>query len=77
MTAGEKKSVTLLNGSLTYLCLKEYRGEIKLSVNDLLNQNASINRIVSDNYVSESVSNSLRRYIMLSFLYNIRHFRGK
>jgi hypothetical protein len=77
MNSSSERSVTLLNGSLSFLCLKDYRGEIKLSVNDLLNQNANIYRYISENYIVETVSNSLKRYVMLSFLYNLRHFKGK
>jgi hypothetical protein len=40
-------------------------------VNDLLNQNQSISRTVSENYIQDTRSTVLRRYFMLTFTYNL------
>jgi hypothetical protein len=50
---------------------KKKNGEIKISVNDILNQNKSITRTVGDNYILDSRSNVLKRYFMLTFTYNL------
>ncbi len=50
------------------------RGELKLSVFDLLNQNNSIARTVGSGYVEDTQTNVLQRYLMLSFTYNLRAF---
>ncbi len=50
------------------------RGELKLSVFDLLNQNNSINRNVGSGYIEDVQTNVLQRYVMLSFTYNLRAF---
>ncbi|QMU30883.1 outer membrane beta-barrel protein [Adhaeribacter radiodurans] len=50
------------------------RGEINLSVYDLLKQNNSIWRNISDAYVEDVQTNVLQRYFMLTFTYNIRYF---
>ncbi len=56
---------------------KNERGEIALSVNDILGQNRSISRNVTETYVEDLQTNALQRFIMLSFTYNLRHFRTK
>lgn len=54
--------------------LKNDRGEITLAVNDLLSQNRSINRTVTEAYIEDTQTNALTRFVMLSFTYNLRHF---
>lgn len=49
-------------------------GEINLNVYDLLKQNNSIWRNISDSYVEDVQTDVLQRYVMLSFSYNIRYF---
>jgi hypothetical protein len=53
------------------------RGEISLSVNDLLEQNSNISRNITELYVEDVQSEVLLRYFMLSFTYNIRNFSGR
>ncbi len=54
---------------------KNERGEIALAVNDVLSQNRSISRNVTETYVEDLQTNALQRFVMLSFTYNLRHFR--
>lgn len=53
---------------------KNERGELTLSVNDLLNQNRNISRTVTETYIEDNLTNALTRYFMLTFTYNLRHF---
>ena len=46
-------------------------GKLRLSVKDLLNQNIGINRNANQNYVEDSRVNTLRRFFLLSFTYNL------
>ncbi len=50
------------------------QGELTLGVYDLLNQNQSVNRNVTSNYVEDVRSNVLNRFFMFTFTYNIRNF---
>lgn len=50
------------------------QGELTLGVYDLLNQNQSVSRNVTSNYVEDIRSNVLNRFFMLTFTYNIRNF---
>lgn len=68
---GYNQSVPLWNTSLALQMLKNKNGELKFSVNDLLNQNQSISRTVADNYIQDSRSLVLKRYFMLTFTYNL------
>jgi hypothetical protein len=54
--------------------LKNNLGELTLSVFDLLKQNDSIIRNVSGNYVEDLRTNTLTRFFMLTFTYNLRNF---
>lgn len=53
---------------------KNQRGEITLSVFDLLNQNQSISRNITETYIEDLKTNVLQRYAMLTFTYNFRNF---
>ncbi len=53
---------------------KNQRGEITLSVFDILNQNRRISRDVTDVYIENVQTNVLQRYAMLKFTYNFLNF---
>lgn len=53
---------------------KNDRGEINLSVFDLLKQNTSFNRSITETYVEDSQTNVLQRFFMVNFIYNLRNF---
>jgi hypothetical protein len=50
------------------------RGEIRLTLYDVLGQNKSITRSVTDVYIEDARSNVIQRYVLLSFTWNLRHF---
>lgn len=70
-------SVPLWNMSFARQLFKNKRGEIKISVHDLLNQNQSVTNSRTDNYIQQTTNSILRRYAMLTFTYNIRSFERK
>lgn len=53
------------------------KGELKISVFDLLSQNNSVARNVTETYVEDVRTQVLRKYFMLIFTYNLRNFGGK
>jgi hypothetical protein len=68
---------SLWNFNLGKRLFKNKAGEIKLSCYDILDQNQSINRSVTDTYIEDSSTQILKQYFMLSFTYNLRKFNGK
>jgi hypothetical protein len=58
--------------------LKNEMGELKLSVFDLLKQNKSITRNVTDSYIQDVKNQVLQQYFMLTFTYKLKTFgKGK
>lgn len=66
---------TLWNLGLAKKFLKNNLGELELSVFDLLGQNQSFNQTVSAQYLEETKTTVLQRYLMLTFTYQIRNFK--
>ena len=77
LSAGYDNNFLLWNMSISKKLFRQQRGEISLSVNDLLEQNSSISRNITDLYVEDVQSEVLLRYFMLTFTYNIRNFSGR
>jgi hypothetical protein len=73
---GFNQSIPLWNAGIAKLFLKNQRGELRLSVFDLLNQNKSISRNTEQNYIEDLRTDVLQRYFMLSFTYHLRSFKG-
>lgn len=73
---GLNQDITLWNISLGKKIMKDNSGEISLKVYDLLNQNNSITRTVTESYIEDVETKILQQYFMLSFLYTIRNFQS-
>lgn len=73
---GQNVSIPLWNASLTKHIFKNQAGEISLSVHDILNQNKGVSFTRGDNYSSQTTTNILKRYVLLSFTYNLKQFPG-
>lgn len=65
----------LWNMSIGKKVFKNKLGEISISAFDLLNQNRSITRNITEVYIEDVQTTTLTRYIMLNFTYNFRNFR--
>ncbi len=69
---GMPQNNLLWNAGLTFLMLKEDKGQLKLGVYDILNRNNSYYRSATQNSIVDRRSNILQRYFLLTFTYNIR-----
>ncbi len=74
LTGTLNQNYVLWNFSLGKKLLSDQRGELSVTVYDVLNQNKSINRTVTDTYVEDATSLVLQRYVMATFTYNLRQF---
>lgn len=68
---------SLWNMAVTYLVMKENRGQLRLSVFDVLGQNQNAERTSSTNELTYRNTNAVTRYFMLGFVYNFNSFQEK
>ena len=66
----------LWNAAIGYKFFKDQSLEVRVSVFDLLNQNRSIARTVTESYVQDTYTTVLTRYFMFTVTYNIKHFKA-
>lgn len=71
------QNYVLWNLSVGKKIFKNDRGEISLTVFDLLNQNNALSRNITEVYTEDIQTNVLQQYAMLSFKYDLRHFKIK
>ena len=76
LSTGYNASVPLWNASLSKLLFKNQSGELKIAIYDILNQNVSVTRTVSANYIVDQQSTVLKQYFSVTFAYNLRKFAG-
>ncbi len=73
--AGYDQSTVLWDASIGKKMFSDQRGELLLSVHDILDQNRNVSRNITETYVEDTVTRVLTRYIMLSFSYTVRAFQ--
>jgi hypothetical protein len=72
--AAYNASVPLLSPSIAKQLFKKKNGELRLSVFDLLNQNTAVSKSVTSSQETYTRTNTLTRYAMLTFTYNLNNF---
>lgn len=74
LSGGFNQNYWLWNAAIGKKFLKDNAGELKLSVFDLLKQNQSISRDVTETYIQDSQSTVLQQYFMLTFTCSLKNF---
>jgi hypothetical protein len=74
LSGGLDQNYWLWNMAVAKKFLKDQKGELRLSVFDLLKQNRSISRTVQPNYIEDNETQVLTQYFMLTFSYRIKNF---
>jgi Outer membrane protein beta-barrel family/Carboxypeptidase regulatory-like domain len=76
LAAGVQQNIALLNASLEKEIFKSKNGVIRLAGFDILKQNTNVNRSINSNYITDTRTNRLTQYFMLSFTYRLNRFKG-
>lgn len=71
---GYNQRFLLWNASIAKQFLRTRQAEVRLQVFDLLNQNRSLVRNTGDAYIEDVRSRVLKRYFLISLVYNLRKF---
>lgn len=71
---GYNQNFALWNASVGKKFMKNNAGELKLTVFDILKQNNSISRTVSETNIQDISSRVITQYAMLTFTYTLRNF---
>lgn len=71
------EDIPILNLSVYKQFLKGNKGELRLSIYDLFNQNLAINQFASNYFITRSETITLARYVMFSFTYNLKGMSSK
>lgn len=66
----QQQDVYILSSSIRKVISKNDQWEVKLFVNDLLNQNKGISRNINSNFISETTNNIIQRYALFSIIWN-------
>lgn len=73
---GYDQQFLLWNASLGYKFLKDKSLQADLYVFDILKQNRSISRTITDTYIEDALTQVLQRYAMLRLTYTLRSFKS-
>jgi hypothetical protein len=71
------QQIPILNSAIYYILGKAQKAEIRLSAYDLLNRNVVVSQYAGQNYTSTERIQTLARYFMISFTYNMRGVQAK
>jgi Outer membrane protein beta-barrel family/CarboxypepD_reg-like domain len=66
----------LWNAYLGYKFLKNNALEARITAYDILNQNKSVSRTVTETYIENNVTQVLKQYFLFQLTYTIRNFKG-
>lgn len=69
------QSFALLNAGVGYKFLKNRSLEVNVSAYDLLNQNTSVSRTITETYTEDRQTQVLNRYLLLTLTYTFRKFK--
>jgi hypothetical protein len=72
LAGGYDQNVVLWNTSIAKKLFKDDRGELRLGATDVLDQDRSTRRTVTETYIQDSRNRTLGQYVMLMFTYTLR-----
>ncbi len=72
LSAGYDQNIILWNLGVAKKFFANESGELRIAVNDLLGENKSVNRSITDTYIDDTRNEVLTRYVLVSFSYTLR-----
>ena len=69
---GYDENIVLWNVALAQKLFHDQSGEIRLTASDVLDQNRSVSRTVTSDYVQDQTSLTLKPYVMLQFTWTLK-----
>jgi len=72
-TTGFEQSLPILNVYLSRFVMKNKKGEIRISGQNLLNQQVGVSQRADVNFIEQTVTNNLGRIVMVSFTYKLNN----
>jgi uncharacterized membrane protein YgcG len=74
---GFNQPIPLWNASIAWVLFKKRNGELRFSVVDIMNQNKNIDRTINEYYIEDTFTETLRRYFLVTFMYNLNRFGSR
>jgi hypothetical protein len=68
-TSDFHQTIPLWNMAVSRFMLKNKTGELRLSVNNILDYGFSVTQTATSNYLQQQTNNNLGRFYMISFIY--------
>ena len=72
----KEMNAIICNMALAYKFMKNKRGELRLSCDDILNQNNCFTQQTNELFRRKSTANVIGRHAMLTFTYNFNTYKG-
>ncbi|MDR2908216.1 MAG: outer membrane beta-barrel family protein, partial [Bacteroidales bacterium] len=73
---GYNPKFTTWNAQLAWNIGKSNEGQLRLRINDILNDNNNTRRTTAESYIEDITYNTVPRYMILSFTYNLNSNKG-
>jgi outer membrane receptor protein involved in Fe transport len=77
LSSNFNQNYVLLNAGIGYKFFKNKAADVRLIAFDILKQNTSIARNLTETYIEDTKTKVLQRYFMLVFTYTFKTFKGK
>jgi hypothetical protein len=72
LAGGYNQDIVIWNVGLGKKFLADQRGELRVTANDILNQNKNVSRSITDSYVQDTENQVLPKYFLVTFTYTLR-----
>ena len=76
INANITKNPLVINSFIEQEFFKRKNGILRISAFDILDQNNFINRVITQNSITDTKTNALSRYLLVSFIINLQKWSG-